>query len=79
MKKSSPAELSVSSPGDSEDREPEKYEVESAANDIMRAEEHKQNKKLMKHVHKHLAKKQKAISSVQDLRDAYEEKFGDKE
>lgn len=54
------------------------YEVKDAADTIMRAEEHKQNPKLMKHVQKHLSKKMKAIKSVQDIRDVYQDKFGDK-
>lgn len=62
---------------DEDAKEPDEYQVKNAADDIMRAEEHKQNKKLMKHVHKHLATKAKAIQSVQDLRDTYAEKFGD--
>ncbi len=45
------------------------HEVESAAHDLMRAEKHKSNKKLMKKVHKHLAGQKKAISSIQDLRE----------
>jgi hypothetical protein len=45
------------------------YEVKDAADTLMRAEEVKQNPHLMKHVHKHLGKKKKAIRSIQDLKD----------
>lgn len=51
------------------DSEPQQYEIEDAANTLTRAEEIKKNKKLMPHVHKHLAKKAKAITSIQGLRD----------
>jgi hypothetical protein len=47
---------------------PEKYEIENAARTLMEAEEIKQNKELMPHVHKHIAKKQKALNSLSKLR-----------
>lgn len=51
----------------------EDWEVESACNDILRAEEHKQKPELMALVKKHLSKKSKAMnktmSSIQDLKD----------
>lgn len=65
MKMDMPAKASA--PGES--KEPHDYEIEDAANTLMKAEEIKKNKKLMPHVHKHLQKKAKAISSVQGLRD----------
>lgn len=43
------------------------HEVEAAAHDLMRAEKHKSNPKLMKKVHKHLKGKVKEIKSIQDL------------
>lgn len=46
----------------------EQYEIESATSDILRAEEHKQNPELMKHVVKHAAKKHKAMKSIVELR-----------
>lgn len=46
------------------------YEVHSAAEDLMRAEKHKSNPKLMKKVHAHLNNQKKAIKSIQDIRDA---------
>lgn len=56
-------------PGKEKDSTPEKYEIESAADTLTRAEEIKKDKRLMPHVKKHLAKKVKAISSIAELRD----------
>jgi len=46
------------------------YEVHSAAEDLLRAEKHKSNPKLMAKVHAHLSKTKKAIKSIQDIKDA---------
>lgn len=54
---------------DKEKSEPGEYEVEDAANTLMRAEHIKKNKKLMPHVHKHLKNKKSAIESIADLRE----------
>lgn len=53
--------------GDEDDKMDE-WKVKGAADDLMRAEEHRQNPKLMKHVVKHLKKKRDAISSLAELR-----------
>ena len=47
---------------------PDEYEVKDAADTLMKAEDIKNNKHLMKHVHKHLKKKQKQITSIAQLR-----------
>lgn len=48
---------------------PDKYEIESAADTLLRAEQIKADKKLMPHVHKHLQEKKKAvIRSLEDLK-----------
>lgn len=46
------------------------YEVEGALSDLQRAEEHKKNPDMMKHVHKMAKKKIKEIRSIADLRHA---------
>lgn len=51
-------------------KKPEKYEIEDAANTLMRAEEIKKDKHLMPHVHAHLNKKVKAIRSIADIKEA---------
>lgn len=57
----------------------EDYEVESAMNDMMRVEKHKQNPALMKKVHalagRH-AKQLKGIRSIADLKKARNEMNG---
>lgn len=61
------------------DGSPDDYEAKNALDDIMRAEEHKQKPDLMKRVHAHAGRKQKAlqgIRSVKDLRATYDRKFG---
>lgn len=63
---------SKAQPADPE-KGPHQYEIEEAANTLMKAEEIKKNKKLMPHVHKHLSKKKAAITSVQGLRDKLKE------
>jgi len=59
----------------------EDYEIESAANDIQRAEEHKADPEKMKHIKAHMDTKKKAmdkahasINSTDDLRKLYKEK-----
>lgn len=47
----------------------EDYEVDSACEALMRAEEIKGNKELMALVHKKLSKKKTAIKSIQDIRE----------
>ena len=46
------------------------HEVHAAAQDLMRAESHKNNPKMMNLVQKHLAKQKQQISSIQDLKKA---------
>lgn len=58
---------------------PGKYEIEDAARTLTRAEEIKQDKRLMPHVHKHLKKQHRAIAtSIADLR-AMSKKMNDPE
>lgn len=58
---------------------PERYEIEDAARTLTKAEEIKNNKNLMPHVHKHLQKSMKHIaSSVADLK-AMSKRMNDKE
>lgn len=70
MLKMEPAKASESKSEDegAEPKKFDKYEVESAADTIMRAHEHMANPALMKHVQKHLDKKAKAIRSIADLK-----------
>lgn len=56
-----------------EDGGADDHEAEMAMNDLMRAEEHKSNHKLMARVHKKVGRKHK---SIQALKDTYNEKFG---
>lgn len=51
----------------------EKYNVESWADSIIRAEEIKADKQKMKYVSQLLDKKVKAISSLADIKNAYKE------
>jgi hypothetical protein len=51
----------------------EEYEIKGALDDLMRAEEHKANPKLMAAVHKHAHKKKKALSSISELRQKRQE------
>lgn len=57
----------------SEPNKYDKYAVEGAAADIMRADAHKSDPVMMKHVQKHMKKKlgemKKSFHSIQDLRD----------
>lgn len=71
-KKSKKAEIKVesvspASPGDME------WKAKDALDTILRAEEYKQDQDLMGHVRKLAGKKEKAIRSVSDLRDAANE------
>lgn len=50
----------------SEDQIPE-HEVHAAAQDLLRAEKHRNNPGLMKKVHEHLSDQKNHISSIQDL------------
>jgi hypothetical protein len=45
------------------------YEVDSAMETLLRAEEHKKNSKLMDKVHAKLSTKKKAITSIQGLKE----------
>lgn len=56
--------------GDDMNKDIPQHEVEGAAHDLIRAEKHKSNKRLMKKVKKHLAFQASAISSIQDIKDA---------
>lgn len=47
------------------------WEIESWADTLLKAEEIKQDKKKMEKVAKLLKKKKKAITSISDLKDAY--------
>lgn len=51
----------------------EDYEVDSAVDCLIRAEEIKENEELMKLVNKKIAKKKSAINSIADLKEAYAE------
>lgn len=51
-------------------KKPEDYEVENWADTLMKAEDIKGDPEKMGHVQRHLAKKQKAIRSIADLRQA---------
>lgn len=47
----------------------EDYEIDSAMEDLLRAEKHKKNPALMKHIHKKLgAKKKQHVESIDDLK-----------
>ncbi len=51
----------------------EQWEVEGWASDVLRAEEIKNDPEKMKCVMEHLEKKKKAISSIQEIKDAASE------
>jgi predicted RNA binding protein with dsRBD fold (UPF0201 family) len=51
----------------------DEYKVKDAFETLMKAEEIKADKALMKQVHKHGAKKKKHIASIADLRKAFNE------
>lgn len=68
-----PKELAVSEVDKNGDGKIEKYEIENAMRTLMEAEEIKGKPELMKHVLKAAKGKQKAIKSIQDLKDARDE------
>lgn len=51
----------------------DEWAVEDAARTLIRAEEIKQDSKMMKLVSKQIKKQKKAINSIDDLRDRYQE------
>lgn len=53
---------------DSEDEAPHEMELEGHARTLMEAEKIKKNEKLMGHLHKHFAEKEKHIKSIQELK-----------
>lgn len=69
--------LEAAMPQPSDEQEPQDYEVQDAANTLMRAEEIKRNKKLMPHVHKHLNKQMKSLKDLKRL--AVEKDMGQKD
>ncbi len=58
---------------------PDKWEIENAADCLLRAEEVKSNKKLFALAQEHLGKKAKQIRSIQDIRDAAKNMSEDEE
>lgn len=44
------------------------HRVKMAAEDLMRAEDHKKDSKMMEHVHKHLRGEKKKITSIEGLK-----------
>lgn len=56
-----------------------KHEIEHAANTVMDAHAIMNDKEKMAHVSKHLSARKKAISSVEDLKNLHQKKFGPKE
>jgi hypothetical protein len=67
--KESPAMEAMESPAEAASEESfEPHQIEDAAHAIMKAEEHKSNPALMKHVNKHLAKKKHAIDAAMGLK-----------
>lgn len=62
-----------------EDHKYDSYAVQSAFDTLMRAEEHKNDPVMMKHVHKKLKKHKRAIKSIQDIKDAREEMLEDED
>lgn len=52
-----------------DDKKPDKWEIENAADTLMKAEQIKTDKRLMPHVHKHLhEKKKQVIRSIEELK-----------
>lgn len=47
--------------------EPDKYEIEDGVRTLERAEEIKNDKRLMPHVHKHIGKKLKSLKDLRSL------------
>lgn len=58
--------------------EPEEYETKGHISDLMRAHEIMNDPIKMKAVHALAGRHKKAISSIQDLKDTYQAKFGPK-
>lgn len=54
----------------------DKYKVEGAYSDLMRAEEHKKDPELMDKVHKHARKQLKSIKSIKDITNYKNNKYG---
>jgi hypothetical protein len=71
--KKATAGMGVDPHGPKKDGGDDDYEADRAMDDLMRAEEHKQNKDLMKRVGKKVGRKHR---SIQSLKDTYNEKFG---
>lgn len=67
MSKSKMPDVATPSPEPTPDHLDE-YKVRSAMDDMMRAEEHKQNPKMMVAIQKHVKKKAKAINSLAALK-----------
>ncbi len=62
-------EASESAAEEKNEKDPEPYEIESAANHLMEAEKVKANPKLMKHVAYHLSQKQQAMKKISSLKE----------
>lgn len=62
-------EIEIEKNGKGKKKKIEEYEVDSACEALMRAEEIKGNPELMALVQKKLSKKKKAIKSIQDIRE----------
>jgi len=71
-------EIKVTTGDDKKKKAFEDWEVESASATLIRAEEIKQDKELMKLVNEHVEKKQKAISSIADLKKVAKSKLREK-
>lgn len=58
---------------DEEDKEPDKWEIQSAVDCLLRAEEIKKDTRIMKYVNEEIDKKKSAINSLSQLKKvAYE-------
>ncbi len=58
----------MASPAKEKPKHEDEYHVKSAMDDLMRAEEHKADPKMMAAISKHAHKKAKAINSIAGLR-----------
>lgn len=83
-KEDEPGEMEV--PGEENHRDgeanfetPSKAEVEAAAHDLLRSEEHKKNDNLMKAVNEFLGRKKKDIDSIGALKDRKKQLEGEME
>lgn len=63
-------------PGMEPTKQPEKYQVREWLNTVADAHEIQNDPEKMKHVHKLVGRHKKAITSLKDLKDAYNDKFG---